>query len=79
MVFWTFVERRIESVLTAVGHKNSRPVDIGRPASASTATGSLKRHTKEQAEWVDKAVSLCLFGFNNKLLVTIKAEKTEAP
>jgi 2-oxoglutarate dehydrogenase E1 component len=54
---WTFVDRRIESVLTAVDHKCKRPAYVGRPASASTATGSLKRHTKEQAELVDKALT----------------------
>ncbi len=53
---WTFVDRRIESVLTGIDHKNKRPTYIGRPESASTATGSLKRHNKEQAELIDKAL-----------------------
>lgn len=54
---WTFVDRRIEAVLTDISHKAGRPSYVGRSASASTATGSLKRHTKEQIELVDKALA----------------------
>lgn len=52
---WTFVDRRIETVLGSIDHRSKRPVYVGRTASASTATGSLKRHNKEQAELIDKA------------------------
>ena len=55
---WTFLDRRIESVLKATDHRAGRPVYVGRPASASTASGSLKRHNKEQAELVDKALTI---------------------
>ncbi|WP_439514924.1 2-oxoglutarate dehydrogenase E1 component [Oceanibaculum nanhaiense] len=54
---WTFVDRRIEAVLTEVGAKQKRPVYVGRPAAAATATGLLKRHNLEQAKLVDEALS----------------------
>jgi 2-oxoglutarate dehydrogenase E1 component len=53
---WTFVDRRIEGTLTAIDHRTKRPVYVGRAESAATAPGSLKRHTKEQAELVAKAL-----------------------
>ncbi|MDE1900818.1 MAG: 2-oxoglutarate dehydrogenase E1 component [Alphaproteobacteria bacterium] len=53
---WTFVDRRIEATLASVKHRVARPRYVGRPASAATATGSLKRHTKEQAELIDQAL-----------------------
>ncbi|MBU0725765.1 MAG: 2-oxoglutarate dehydrogenase E1 component [Alphaproteobacteria bacterium] len=54
---WTFVDRRIEAVLIEVGAKQKRPVYVGRPAAAATATGLLKRHNLEQAKLVDEALS----------------------
>ena len=54
---WTFVDRRIEAVLTEIGAKQKRPVYVGRPAAAATATGLLKRHNLEQAKLVDEALS----------------------
>jgi 2-oxoglutarate dehydrogenase E1 component len=54
---WLFLDRRIESVLTEIGHKTTRPAYVGRTDSASTATGSLKRHNKEQAALIDKALA----------------------
>lgn len=53
---WNYLDRRIEQALGSVNHRVSRPAYIGRPEAASTATGSLKRHNKEQAELVDKAL-----------------------
>ena len=53
---WTFIDRRLESVLTDMKHNTKRPRYIGRPESASPATGSLKRHTAEQAKLVDEAL-----------------------
>jgi 2-oxoglutarate dehydrogenase E1 component len=53
---WNFLDRRIESALASINHRTSRPVYVGRPESASTATGSLKRHNVEQAELVGKAL-----------------------
>ena len=54
---WTFVDRRIEAVLTEIGAKQKRPVYVGRPAAAATATGLLKLHNLEQAKLVDEALS----------------------
>ena len=54
---WNFLDRRIEGVLTEIKHKTARPVYVGREESASTATGSLKRHTREQAAIIDKALA----------------------
>ncbi|MSO75941.1 MAG: 2-oxoglutarate dehydrogenase E1 component [Alphaproteobacteria bacterium] len=55
---WTFVEHRIETVLNGNDHKVKRPIYVGRPESASPATGSLKRHNQEQARLVDDALSI---------------------
>jgi 2-oxoglutarate dehydrogenase E1 component len=54
---WTFVDRRIEAVLAEIGAKQKRPVYVGRPAAAATATGLLKRHNLEQAKLVDEALT----------------------
>jgi 2-oxoglutarate dehydrogenase E1 component len=53
---WTFIDRRLENVLTELKHKSTRPVYVGRPEAAAPATGSLKRHTAEQAKLVDEAL-----------------------
>jgi 2-oxoglutarate dehydrogenase E1 component len=55
---WTFVDRRIEALLTEVGGKASRPVYAGRPEAASPATGLAKRHAREQAKLVDDALTV---------------------
>ncbi len=54
---WNFVDRRIEAALVSVSHRTQRPTYVGRLPSAATATGSLKRHNKEQAELIDKALN----------------------
>jgi 2-oxoglutarate dehydrogenase E1 component len=54
---WTFLDRRIEAVLDTLSVKSKRPRYVGRPASASPATGSMKRHVKEQAAVVDGALA----------------------
>jgi 2-oxoglutarate dehydrogenase E1 component len=53
---WTFLDRRIEGVLSEIKHRCARPVYVGRDDAAVTATGSLKRHNKEQAALIDKAL-----------------------
>jgi len=55
---WTFVDRRVEAVLTELGGKCKRPVYVGRAAAAAPASGSLKRHTKEQELLVNQALGL---------------------
>jgi len=55
---WDFVNPRLESVLTDMKHKSSRPVYVGREEAASPATGSLKKHNEQQAKLVDEALTL---------------------
>ncbi|HZH27561.1 MAG TPA: 2-oxoglutarate dehydrogenase E1 component, partial [Azospirillaceae bacterium] len=55
---WFFVDRRIEQVLTEIGHKAGRPKYAGRPEAASPATGLLKQHNLEQAALIDAALSV---------------------
>ncbi|MEP6568977.1 MAG: multifunctional oxoglutarate decarboxylase/oxoglutarate dehydrogenase thiamine pyrophosphate-binding subunit/dihydrolipoyllysine-residue succinyltransferase subunit [Acidobacteriota bacterium] len=51
---WTFIEQRLEKLLTAC----ERPIYVGRAASASPATGSYAIHQAEQAKLVSEALSL---------------------
>jgi 2-oxoglutarate dehydrogenase E1 component len=53
---WTFVDRRIEHVLTALKHKGGRPRYVGRHEMAATATGLLRRHNQEQAALIEEAL-----------------------
>lgn len=53
---WTFVDRRIEGVLTELKGKAKRPVYAGRAPAAAPATGSLKRHNKEQTALLEAAL-----------------------
>jgi len=55
---WTFVDRRIERVLTEAGRDGMRPTYVGRAEAASPATGSNSRHMKEQEELVNDALTL---------------------
>ena len=55
---WHFVDRRIERALAGLNVKATRPVYIGRPEAASPATGSARTHVKEQADLVDRELTL---------------------
>ncbi|MCH7931708.1 MAG: 2-oxoglutarate dehydrogenase E1 component [Proteobacteria bacterium] len=55
---WTYVAPRIESILKRLDGACKRPRYVGRPGAASPATGLLKVHQREQAELVDKALTL---------------------
>jgi 2-oxoglutarate dehydrogenase E1 component len=55
---WTFVDRRIEAVLTCLDGVAKRPRYVGRKAAASPATGLAKVHTAEQNALVDEALSV---------------------
>jgi len=55
---WTFVDRRIERVLTALKAKAKRPEFAGRVAAASPATGLAKVHAAEQAALVLAALGV---------------------
>ncbi len=52
---WTFVDRKIEKVLTGLDTKGKRPRYAGRPEAAATATGLMRRHNAEQARLVAQA------------------------
>ena len=55
---WHFVDRRIERALAGHTTKSTRPAYIGRSEAASPATGSARTHLKEQADLVDRALTL---------------------
>jgi 2-oxoglutarate dehydrogenase E1 component len=55
---WTYIEHNIEWVLDHLTPKRKGPRYAGRPASASTATGLLSRHTQEQKALVADALGL---------------------
>jgi 2-oxoglutarate dehydrogenase E1 component len=55
---WTFVDRRIETVLAGLDVKGKRPSYVGRPEAAAPATGLLKRHQREQEKLVDEALTV---------------------
>ncbi len=55
---WSFVDRRLERVLTALKHKAKRPEYAGRTAAASPATGLAKVHAAEQAALVRQALGV---------------------
>ncbi|WP_303977556.1 2-oxoglutarate dehydrogenase E1 component [Dongia mobilis] len=55
---WSFVAPEIDQVMENLGTKQRRVRYVGRPASASPATGLYKRHIKEQAKLVDEALSI---------------------
>ena len=55
---WHFVDRRIERALASIDAKAKRPLYVGRPEAASPATGSARNHLKEQADLVDRALTI---------------------
>ena len=55
---WTFVDRRIESVLVCLDNAAKRPRYVGRKAAASPATGLAKTHAAEQAALVNEALTV---------------------
>ena len=55
---WHFVDRRIERALASIDTKAKRPAYVGRAEAASPATGSARTHLKEQADLVDRALTI---------------------
>jgi 2-oxoglutarate dehydrogenase E1 component len=55
---WSFLDRRLENVLTELSAQHPRPLYVGRTASAATATGVLSRHLAEQQQVVAQALAL---------------------
>lgn len=54
---WFFVEPSLEWVLNVIGAKHVRPRYVGRKASASPATGTMKQHLAEMNAFIDRAYS----------------------
>jgi 2-oxoglutarate dehydrogenase E1 component len=52
---WGFIEWHIEKTLEKLDVKHKRPRYVGRPASASTAAGTLAMHTRELQAFLDSA------------------------
>ena len=55
---WTFMEPNLEWVLTRIKAKHGRPHYVGRPASASPATGLASQHKAQQQALVDEALTI---------------------
>ena len=55
---WSFMEPNIEWVLSRMNAKFIRPIFVGRPASASPATGLASQHKEQQKLLVDEALNL---------------------
>ncbi|WP_372893367.1 2-oxoglutarate dehydrogenase E1 component [Rhodosalinus sp.] len=55
---WTFMEPNLEWVLGRIGAAHARPRYVGRPASASPATGLASQHKKQQDALVDQALTI---------------------
>ncbi len=55
---WTFIEPNIEWVLSRIESGSSRPAYVGRPATASPATGLASQHKKQQEALVNEALTI---------------------
>ncbi len=55
---WNFIEPNIEWVLTRIGADYKRPAYVGRPASASPATGLASQHKAQQEALVNDALTI---------------------
>jgi 2-oxoglutarate dehydrogenase E1 component len=52
---WAFVQPYIDWVLEQMGRVSERPRYVGRPASASTATGLMRTHLMQMQTFLDEA------------------------
>ncbi|MEL6747354.1 MAG: 2-oxoglutarate dehydrogenase E1 component, partial [Pseudomonadota bacterium] len=55
---WMFINPHIDWVLEHIKHGTTRTRYVGRPASASTATGLFSRHVAEQNALIDEALTV---------------------
>ncbi|SLN22995.1 2-oxoglutarate dehydrogenase E1 component [Roseisalinus antarcticus] len=55
---WSFIEPNLEWVLSRIGSTSVRPTYVGRPASASPATGLASQHKAQQANLVNEALTI---------------------
>ncbi len=53
---WSFIEPNLEWVLDHIGAKHRRPRYAGRPSSAATATGLMRKHLHELRTLLDEAL-----------------------
>jgi 2-oxoglutarate dehydrogenase E1 component len=54
---WAFVQPYIDWVLEQMGQAGRRPRYVGRPASAATATGLMRKHLQELHDFLEEAYS----------------------
>jgi 2-oxoglutarate dehydrogenase E1 component len=54
---WSYIFEPLEKTLLDNGGQATRPSYAGRPAAASPATGSMKKHIAEQAQLIDDALA----------------------
>jgi 2-oxoglutarate dehydrogenase E1 component len=52
---WAFVQPYVDWVLDQMGRAGERPHYVGRPASAATATGLMRKHLQELQSFLDEA------------------------
>jgi 2-oxoglutarate dehydrogenase complex dehydrogenase (E1) component-like enzyme len=55
---WSFVDRKIESILRNIGNTCQWPHCVSRPANASTAIGTSDEHAVDQARLVACAINI---------------------
>ncbi|MFP6729351.1 MAG: 2-oxoglutarate dehydrogenase E1 component [Alphaproteobacteria bacterium] len=55
---WSYVEPRIEALIKRMDGASKRPRYVGRTEAASLAAGAIKVHLAEQADLVDRALTL---------------------
>ena len=53
---WTFIEPNLAWVLDHIEARHKRPRYAGRPASAATATGLMRKHQEELKTLLDEAL-----------------------
>ena len=59
---WSFVDRKIESILRNIDNTCSWPHSLSRPATASTAIGTSTEHAADQAQLVARAMDIAEAG-----------------
>ena len=52
---WTFIQPYVDWVLEQMGRTSDRPRYVGRPASASTATGLMRTHIAQLQQFLEEA------------------------
>ena len=52
---WAFVQPYVDWVLDQMGRTGARPRYVGRPASASTATGLMRTHLMQLQAFLEEA------------------------